>query len=51
VRVYFDWLACTNYENAPGLPTFKMTFCESGENHQVGTSFLDPFQPVQDSRC
>jgi hypothetical protein len=36
----------TNYENAPGLPTFKMTFCESGENHQVGTDFL-----VRSNRC
>jgi hypothetical protein len=43
--------ACTNYENASGLPTFKMAFCGSGENHQVGTDFTLPFQPVQDSRC
>jgi hypothetical protein len=28
-----------------------MTFCESGENHQVGTDSTLPFQPVQDSRC
>jgi len=44
--VDFDWSDRTNYENAPGLPTFKMTFCESGENHQVGTDFL-----VRSNRC
>ena len=36
----------TDYENAPGLPTLKMTFCESGENHQVGTDFI-----VRSNRC
>jgi len=28
------------------LPTFKMTFCESGENHQVGTDFV-----IRSNRC
>jgi hypothetical protein len=30
------------------LPMFEI---ESGENHQVGTALVCPFQPVQDSRC
>jgi hypothetical protein len=38
--------AGTDRENAPRLPTFKMTFCESGENHQVGTDFV-----VRSNRC
>jgi len=44
-------VAHTNFENAPGLPTFKMTFCESGENHQVGTDLVVRSNRVQDSRC